>query len=677
MALVAMGASLATASAASATEGGSATGDPRVDTVYNSMPAVAPASHPSFGFAATSTREMGDRITLAGEARVLDSLTVGLNSWACEQGSGADCVTTPGATFEEPVTVHFYEVGVDGAVGEEIASYEQTFAIPFRPSADTDDNCGSASQWYDADKETCQNGFTVPVTFDLANEGIQVPSDVIVSFSYPTSRFGELPSGPWDSLNLDTVPDAPSIGADVDADELYVDSDWADMYAAGDAKGTFHATGDYTGYALNMTVTARPATAIDEVTAYVQDFESGTDGLSSVSQRWSESSLLASAGCHFATAPETGDDADAMVSTYYGGKSTLFPEDGYTTSADFYLDAEAAEGQFTWSHAVNGTDGKHQRDFVFVVGADGAGTWTIGAGNNVGGKGATGYGEDTLSVTESGWYTLEHTFYAVDGLLYADLTVLDAAGDALGVWELGGQAADRVPEIVGGSRYGWLVTNTYEGLPIDNVVLGADRPSDFCAPFEDVTSDPSSEFYTPHAGEIAWMQAEGLAKGWPTATGAEYRPWTGTTRDAFAAFLYRQAGSPAITGNDWPFVDVSPIAGKPGATAHWKAIVWMGQTGLSNGWATPSGAEFRGAALIQRDQLAAFLWRQAGEPTPAGTSPFVDVSDSRVFAPAMTWMYEAGLSQGWTTSDGVEYRPTTATTRDAMAAFLFRTAHTA
>jgi hypothetical protein len=46
------------------------------------------------------------------------------------------CVTTPGDTYNVPITFNVYNVGTGNVVGTQIVSVTQTFAIPYRPSAD-------------------------------------------------------------------------------------------------------------------------------------------------------------------------------------------------------------------------------------------------------------------------------------------------------------------------------------------------------------------------------------------------------------------------------------------------------------------------------------------------------------------------------------------------------------
>ena len=101
---------------------------------------------------------------------------------------------------------------------------------------------------------------------------------------------------------------------------------------------------------------------------------------------------------------------------------------------------------------------------------------------------------------------------------------------------------------------------------------------------------------------------------------------------------------------------------------YYKEITWLGSTGISTGW---EGIEYRPVTPINRDAMAVFLYRMAGEPTwdaPAA-SPFVDVTTKTAFYDEITWLADAGISKGW---NDKTYRPLDAINRDAMAAFLYR-----
>lgn len=104
-------------------------------------------------------------------------------------------------------------------------------------------------------------------------------------------------------------------------------------------------------------------------------------------------------------------------------------------------------------------------------------------------------------------------------------------------------------------------------------------------------------------------------------------------------------------------------------------IAWLASTGVTRGWTMPDGSvQFRPQQPILRGEMAAFLYRLAGEPefnVPA-KSPFVDVSTDHVFFKEIAWLAAEEISRGWDTPRGVEFRAESSTARDVMAAFLYR-----
>ena len=106
-------------------------------------------------------------------------------------------------------------------------------------------------------------------------------------------------------------------------------------------------------------------------------------------------------------------------------------------------------------------------------------------------------------------------------------------------------------------------------------------------------------------------------------------------------------------------------------------ISWLANAGVSSGWVSGGGREYRPFVSITRDAMAAFLYRLAGVEgySPPAVSPFVDVtSASSEFYTQIAWLADQGVSTGWVTAGGREFRPYEPITRDAMAAFLYRLA---
>ncbi len=117
-------------------------------------------------------------------------------------------------------------------------------------------------------------------------------------------------------------------------------------------------------------------------------------------------------------------------------------------------------------------------------------------------------------------------------------------------------------------------------------------------------------------------------------------------------------------GLTYGFSDVTPDI------QFYDEIMWMAERGISTGY--PDGT-FRPWNEVNRDAMAAFMYRLAGEPdvTLPAESPFSDVEEDNQFYKEIVWMYQAGISTGW--DDGT-YRPLESVDRDAMAAFMYRLA---
>lgn len=98
--------------------------------------------------------------------------------------------------------------------------------------------------------------------------------------------------------------------------------------------------------------------------------------------------------------------------------------------------------------------------------------------------------------------------------------------------------------------------------------------------------------------------------------------------------------------------------------------------GYSTGWVEADGSRtFRPVTPINRDAMAAFMYRYAGSPqVPSGTNRFTDVTPtSTEFYDEIMWLANSGISTGWPEANGTySFRPGQPVARDAMAAFIYR-----
>ena len=99
-------------------------------------------------------------------------------------------------------------------------------------------------------------------------------------------------------------------------------------------------------------------------------------------------------------------------------------------------------------------------------------------------------------------------------------------------------------------------------------------------------------------------------------------------------------------------------------------IEWLASTGITTGW--PDGT-FHPSAPVERQAMAAFLYRFAGSPafTPPSTASFSDVSSSHPFFLEIEWLASTGITTGYPDHT---FHPSAPVERQAMAAFLYRLA---
>ena len=152
-------------------------------------------------------------------------MSVVFSSWASESGAWntGDAVTTPGATFDVPITFNIY-ANSNGTKGALLATKTQTVAVAYRPS--TSDLC-TGGRWYNSKDKTCYNGMIQMVTMSMPS--VTLPNEVIWTVQYNTNHHGPNPtgvSGPADSLNVGakTYEALAFVGTDLDLDQAVVDS---------------------------------------------------------------------------------------------------------------------------------------------------------------------------------------------------------------------------------------------------------------------------------------------------------------------------------------------------------------------------------------------------------------------------------------------------------------------
>ena len=175
------------------------------------------------------------------------------------------------------------------------------------------------------------------------------------------------------------------------------------------------------------------------------------------------------------------------------------------------------------------------------------------------------------------------------------------------------------------------------------------------------TAQPTHSFLdVPSSGwrndAVAWMSSAGITTGCSATT---FCPDQEMTREQQITFLWRYAGTPSPGGSS-PFGDV------PTGQYYTNPVTWAYNNGITNG---VSPTSFGTSRPVTRAQAVTFLWRQAGEPSPSGTSPFDDVPKRRYFTDAVAWAFENGVTTG---RSATVFDPDAPVKRVEFAAFLSR-----
>lgn len=180
--------------------------------------------------------------------------------------------------------------------------------------------------------------------------------------------------------------------------------------------------------------------------------------------------------------------------------------------------------------------------------------------------------------------------------------------------------------------------------------------------FDDVLADSWALQY------VNWAVDNGVTTGNST-TANTFGPTETCTRAQFVTFLYRAAGSPAVTDVTNPFTDVSvSLVGEE----FCQAILWAYNKGITTG---TSATTFAPNDPVLRGQAVTFMSRYAtGEKiaTKTGTASFSDVANAGAVATyydAIVWAAVNGISVG--NGDG-SFSPMEGCQRAQMVTFLYR-----
>ena len=271
----------------------------------------------------------------------------------------------------------------------------------------------------------------------------------------------------------------------------------------------------------------------------------------------------------------------------------------------------------------------------------------------------------------------------LDQILFAIAPVVAGANGEL---EIGDALPGQYPA---NGAFGDLDTNSFDTnvitLPIPAAVLGLDLTASAPIQYRISTSDLLNVDGTGQLVPVdttawipfnltqpaVWFQGGAGSEGsnvFAEADGAKMlvNRQAGTT-GAKALFLHHH-NAEGVKDQIAP-VEVAPLRFSDVAGLQFEAdINWMADNALTTGYADGT---YRPAGSINRDAMAAFLYRLAGSPNYSAptVSPFKDVPTTDQFYKEISWLAESGISTGY--PDGT-FRPLSPVKRDAMAAFMNR-----
>ena len=214
-----------------------------------------------------------------------------------------------------------------------------------------------------------------------------------------------------------------------------------------------------------------------QMTSYKNGFETDTHDWNGTIDRVASGTggIDAASGDFYA---QVGEGAN----TYWGNSgSNVFPDNGYTTEVDLYLDMAQADGasakRISWNGGISDAQAQNLEEtaIFFQTDPNNANQWQVNFR-------ITGPFKSSpwTQITETGWYTLQHHYReGTDGYLYIDMAVLDAEENVISAATYGGAEYGHVVDTeVGGADYGWFpATYTdFATVSADNACLYLGAP---------------------------------------------------------------------------------------------------------------------------------------------------------------------------------------------------------
>lgn len=247
------------------------------------------------------------------------------------------------------------------------------------------------------------------------------------------------------------------------------------------------------------------------------------------------------------------------------------------------------------------------------------------------------------------------TCYATEAnvTLFPGLTSVEVTGSEFVIkvkLDLEDRRGDR-NDIDAGEIYFYIPGDASASNPFSSNTSNTSAPT---TPSKPVFTDVAATAY--YAESVAWAVEQGITSGTSATT---FSPNATCTTAQILTFLWRSQGSPEPTSKTNTFTDIKE------SDYFYKAALWAKENNIIS----KDSTVFDGNAPCTRSMAVLYIWRAAGFPAAEKTSSFTDVAATTLYAPAVDWAVEAGVTSG--TSENT-FSPDTICSRAQIATFLYR-----
>ncbi len=172
--------------------------------------------------------------------------------------------------------------------------------------------------------------------------------------------------------------------------------------------------------------------------------------------------------------------------------------------------------------------------------------------------------------------------------------------------------------------------------------------------FSDVISS------SPYFDAIQWAVKQEITDGTSTVT---FSPNSPCSRAQIITFIHRAQSSPVV--KDDRKAHYSDVNWSNGSYVYYyfTPALWAKEQGLV------SDSAFTPDKPCTRAEVVTYLWKLAGSPRQSNSFTFSDVSANAIYAQAVSWAVETGITEG---TGGAMFNPDQICTRGQIVTFLYR-----